>query len=185
MWERHLCAAMLVLMPIPVAAEMLFSVSAGVNHATVETPQLPPVLPIYVAGSASFGSDLTETNARLTLNLDLPLPFMRFEAGWADLGSHTGTISLTQIDGTVDTFTHTIDADVRWLAYAPGIELGPFAISGKIGAAHLDVGGFDATEALLGVSAGYYFGSGLGIRLDAERIGSDATQFGASVSFRF
>ena len=185
MWERHLCAAMLVLMPIPAAAEMLFSVSAGVNRATVETPQLPPVLPIYVAGSASFGRDLTDTSARLTLNLDLPLPFMRFEAGWADLGSHTGTISLTRIDGTVDTFTHTIDADVRWLAYAPSIDLGPLAVSGKVGVAHLKVGGFDGTEALLGASAGYYFDSGLGIRLDAERIGSDATQFGASLSFRF
>lgn len=177
---------LLLALPAPAAAELLFSVSAGLNHATVDTPRLPPPPAIYTDQTSSFGSELSETKPRVTVNLDLPLPLLRFEAGWADLGSHTGTISATRVDGTVDSFSFTIDADARWLAYAPGMDFGPFAVTGKVGVAHLKVGGLvDATEALLGASAAYYFDSGFGVRLDAERIGSDATQYGASLSFRF
>ena len=41
------------------------------------------------------------------------------------------------------------------------------------------VGLINTTEPLVGVSAGYYFDSGFGIRLDAERIGSDGLIGGA------
>src|SRR5690606_36882937 len=109
--------------------------------------------------------------------------------GWADLGSTRGTVSMTRVTGEVDTFTRTHSSEAFWVAYTPGIRFDNIELHGKIGGVRTatTINGFDtdSAETLIGAAIALHFETAFGLRLDAERLGDDATQYGLSVSFGF
>lgn len=178
----------LSLLSSPAVADRLITVSAGANRATIDLPPVPAAPPIYVSQTTTFGRDYSDTGARLAVHVDV-LPLISFEAGWADLGSTTGTISAQRITGEIDTTTVTIGGDAYWLAYTPGIRFDNVELHGKFGGARTDMKtfGFSAgsTELLVGAGVALHFETGFGLRLDAERLGDDITQFGISLTYGF
>ena len=178
------------LQPLPAVALPVidFSISVGLNHSRLDS--------VANDWDTNVSSTFSGTEPRASVNFSVTSLF-GFELGWSKLASASGTVTpLTACPGgcppgtPTPSFTFSESGTALWLAYAPSLEFGALELGGKLGAARLqhefaldgnplDV---DDTEVLYGATGTYWFRDTMGLRLDIERIGSDVTQAGVSLT---
>lgn len=166
------------------------SLSAGLNHSRMDSW-------FYNNEPENTSPEsFTGTEPRLTLNASI-MSWLGLELGWSKLGSSTATLTMPPppiVGGQPVTLATQESGSAFWLAYAPSIRFTAFELTGKFGAARLKreraVGPFISnqisdTEVFYGVAGTYWFKDTVGVRLDAERIGSDVAQMGVSLTIGF
>lgn len=188
MRPMSLIAATFLLLPGISLADATVTLSVGYNHVDGETPRLPPPPPIYGSQVSTLDGDFSGSGLRATVDLSVS-PLWTFQVGWAEFPSDSGTVTLVDVLGNVEVFSARRSGSARWLAYMPTIRKSRWEWSGKLGLADTEVkhwfSGRESHETLIGASGAYFFDNGFGIRLDAERLGGRATQFGLSLAYRF
>ncbi|MEX0899624.1 MAG: hypothetical protein WD081_02930 [Gammaproteobacteria bacterium] len=162
------------------------SLSAGLNHSRLDASTNYP--------STSHSG----TKPRVTFNASVG-PLIGVELGWSKLATNTTAVTVVPPGGAGGggSFEDELreSGSAFWLVYAPSIEFGPIELTGKLGAARVTrevvIAGFGIdiadgeNEALVGLAGTYWFTSLIGVRVDAERIGSDASQLGLSLTIGF
>lgn len=188
----------------PALAEPEFSISLGGNHSTADTVDNPYFVTTLPADEFSGGGP------RLSIAMSLSW-LVSVEAGWSRFGSESGTITRPAPSGIPCVPGDPCDFDsdftlvsvakytgeATWIAFTPRYRTESFDLSAKLGWSKVtrDLTIEDETFVvdrevnddvfLIGGAATYWFTDRIGASLDVERLGSKATQFGASVRFRF
>lgn len=156
------------------------SISAGINHSSLDTPSdFPPT------------NSYSGKNPRVTFNASVG-PLIGVELGWSKLASNTTVVTVVPLGGPAFDEELRESGSAFWLAYAPSIEFGALELTGKLGVARVSRSfaiaglGIDIAdgenEALIGLAGTYWFTSLVGLRVDAERVGSDVMQAGLSLT---
>lgn len=180
--------AILIIVSAPAGALPIIdiSVSAGLNHSRVDALDFST-------------ADHSGTEPRVTFNLSVT-PFAGVEAGWSRLATSATVVTIVPPGaasggGAYEETVHD-SGSLIWLAYAPSVRFDAFELGGKVGVARVKrdlalpridiaLSSVSDNEVLYGVTGIYWFTDTMGIRLDAERIGSDVTQAGVSLSIGF
>ena len=162
------------------------SVSAGLNHSRLDAFETFS----YPTESSSG------TKPRVTFNASVG-SWLGIEAGWSKLASTTTVVTIVPPGTGGGAYDEELrdSGSALWLAYAPSIEFGAFELTGKVGAVRLSRDfintrlalnhGDSENEAFVGLAATYWFMPVVGLRLDAERLGSDVSQVGLSLTIGF
>ena len=184
-----LLAALLAAAPAAALPIIDVSISAGLNHSRVDANTN------FSVPTESYSG----TEPRVTFNASVTT-LLAVELGWSKLASNSTVVTIVPPGGAggggaIDETLHE-SGSVLWLAYAPSIRLGALELAGKLGAARLkrdliltrlgvNLSDISDTEVLFGAAGTYWFKDTVGLRLDAEQIGSDVTQMGLSLTIGF
>ncbi|MCA1798894.1 MAG: hypothetical protein LC632_05365 [Xanthomonadaceae bacterium] len=177
--NMRLLVIILLCLPFTANAAPVFTVWAGFGHASVDNDFAP--------------LDISDTGPRIGAHVDVGRWF-GLELGWADFGSQSAEFTaLPPMPGMEGPFTVTAKASAAWLAYAPAFTTESWVFGPRIGFARLSrnvdrIHGMldNSNELLIGAFVTFRFPtSGLGLRLDAEAIGSDVRAAAVSVSYSF
>lgn len=208
--SEYLCRALLLIGLLSsasaVAASDRFSIQVGVNHSTADTvfigghviDQPPPEL----AGQNSFSGTTLRIGASVRV-----YRWLYLDAGWAEFVNEDRYTSyfpppVLCPGGCPPDVPAFIEDNVfqsgsgYYIAIAPTYDHGPWRVMGKLGRAQTTIASQQAGRSLnrlesterstmYGVGAGYYFSKHLGVRFDFEKLGSEAHQYGLSLSLRF
>lgn len=179
--------------PIDVRAEVAMTVSVGASFSQTDTFIPADLTPL------TLRRDDSDVGPQIAVTVDFGT-WLGFEAGWADLGSTSGTAEHLLFcpggcppDDPPTILEVTSSAKAFWAAYAPSMERGRWQLSGRVGAARvkreIEVFGpwqsSTETDLLLGVGATYFFPRNVGVRFDLNRFGSTSTTLGISAVLQF
>lgn len=176
--------------PFNAIAESRFALHAGVNFSSADTVLVPAQL------DSTFGRSFSGAGGRLGIDV-IATERVRIETGWARFGSNSGMVSVGGTCPMSPCPVSTVNARQRgsayWLAITPTIRRGDYAFFAKLGAARvsietrasIDRGKETDTSVLVGAGLRYAFTPSVGLRVDLERLGSEARTAGIGVEYRF